>query len=364
MTLHSIYRRPLPDELVAFASEEGRRLFREALSTGHMESFFALSEQFHTQADPAFCGLGSLVVVLNALAIDPGRLWKGPWRWFSEELLDCCSPLERVREKGVSLDELACLAQCNGADVRVARGSIEALREDVVRSSRSPREPMVVASYSRRALGQTGEGHFSPIGGYHPERDLVLLLDVARFKYPPHWVPLEKLHAAMQPVDPETGAPRGWMVLTRRASASAVLFSISTKTGIDHLVRALTTDVHPKLAEATDARAAIAAFARALADAGAALEVRETVAPEHAAAADAVREALRATETHAVTSSEAVSALVLAAPDATWSALADDVRRELAALLERDRAHEALASEIRRMREQLEAVARFASRRC
>jgi hypothetical protein len=33
-------------------------------------------------------------MVLNALAIDPQRIWKGPWRWFSEELLDCCSPLE------------------------------------------------------------------------------------------------------------------------------------------------------------------------------------------------------------------------------------------------------------------------------
>lgn len=32
-----------------------------------------------------------------------------------------------------------------------------------------------------------GDGHFSPIGGYHAGRDLVLILDTARFKYPPHW---------------------------------------------------------------------------------------------------------------------------------------------------------------------------------
>jgi len=33
-------------------------------------------------------------MALNALSIDPGRVWKGPWRWFSEEMLDCCTPLE------------------------------------------------------------------------------------------------------------------------------------------------------------------------------------------------------------------------------------------------------------------------------
>ncbi len=364
MTLQSIYRRPLPEELVAFASDEGRRLFREALATGHMENFFALAEQFHTQADPAFCGLGSLVVVLNALAIDPGRLWKGPWRWFHEELLDCCSPLDRVREKGLSMDELACLAQCNGADVRVERASIDRLREDVIRAARSPREPMLVASYSRRTLGQTGDGHFSPVGGYHPERDLVLLLDVARFKYPPHWVPLAKLHAAMQPVDPESGAPRGWVVLTRRASASALVFSISTRSGVDDLVRALTLDMRPALAEAADARAAIGAFARAIGAAGDVIELREAEAPEHVRAAESVRDALRATETHRIAGDDAAAALALAAPDATWSVVGEEVRAELASLLERDRAAAALAPEIRRMREQLEALARFASRRC
>lgn len=30
-------------------------------------------------------------------------------------------------------------------------------------------------------------------GGYHAETDQVLILDVARFKYPPHWVPLKTL---------------------------------------------------------------------------------------------------------------------------------------------------------------------------
>jgi glutathione gamma-glutamylcysteinyltransferase len=63
----------------------------------------------------------------------------------------------------------------------------------------------LIVSYSRGALGQTGDGHFAPISGYHPERDLVLILDTARFKYPPHWVSLPQLFESMKAVDNSTG---------------------------------------------------------------------------------------------------------------------------------------------------------------
>jgi glutathione gamma-glutamylcysteinyltransferase len=217
MVSPSFYRRPLPDGLIGFSTAEGRALFREALEAGTLEGFFPLAEQFHTQAEPAYCGLGSLVVALNALGIDPGRLWKGPWRWFGEELLDCCVPLEVVRERGLTLDQLACLAQCNGAAARTRRASsssVEALREEVLGASGAAGGRVVIASYDRAVLGQTGQGHFSPIGGYHAPRDLALVLDVARFKYPPVWVPLARLHQAMQTTDVVTGAPRGWIELT------------------------------------------------------------------------------------------------------------------------------------------------------
>ena len=29
-----------------------------------------------------------------------------------------------------------------------------------------------------------GDGHFSPLGGYNEDKDMVLILDTARFKYP------------------------------------------------------------------------------------------------------------------------------------------------------------------------------------
>ena len=39
-------------------------------------------------------------------------------------------------------------------------------------------------------------------GGYSPKEDLVLLLEPARFKYPPFWVTVSKLLEAMRSVDP------------------------------------------------------------------------------------------------------------------------------------------------------------------
>lgn len=51
-----------------------------------------------------------------------------------------------------------------------------------------------LAAASTTRLPPAGDGHFSPIGGYSAKEDLVLILDTARFKYPPHWVPLEMLH--------------------------------------------------------------------------------------------------------------------------------------------------------------------------
>lgn len=229
----TFYRRPIPDGLVVFSSPEGKALFREALADGTMEGFFALSEQFHTQAEPAFCALGSLVVALNALAIDPGRLWKGPWRWFDESLLDCCVPLDVVAKRGVTLTELACLAECNGASATIARATdgIDALRAAILAASRSAGERVLIVGYDRRGLGQTGSGHYSPIGGYHAGTDRALLLDVARFKYPPHWVEVTRLFDAIATTDPDTGQPRGWVTLARSATPRPLFVRLGVPIG-------------------------------------------------------------------------------------------------------------------------------------
>lgn len=212
----TFHRRVLPQECIAFSSAEGRKLFTEAITTNYMHIYFPLAEQFTTQAEPAFCGLATLAMCLNALHIDPGRIWKGAWRWFSEELLDCCTPLETAKEQGISFAQFVCLARCNGAladDVRADSAlSLERFRE-IVKQACATSDEIVVLNYTRKALEQTGDGHFSPIGGYNEKGDMVLLLDVARFKYPPHWVRLPLVFEAIQRIDQSSGLPRGLVVL-------------------------------------------------------------------------------------------------------------------------------------------------------
>lgn len=222
----TFYKRPLPAELVPFSSDQGRLLFQEAMRDGTMAGYFALAEQFHTQADPSFCGLGTMVVVLNALGIDPGpqRTWKGPWRWFSEEQLDCCRSLADVQRSGLTLPEFAQLGGCNGARLAVhyaEESNVDSFRAAVREAASTPAEPHLVVSYDRGTLGQTGSGHFSPVGGYHAGRDRVLILDVARFKYPPHWVPLEALFQAMLPRDAATARSRGYVLFWRESSMAS-----------------------------------------------------------------------------------------------------------------------------------------------
>ncbi|EOD04069.1 hypothetical protein EMIHUDRAFT_221497 [Emiliania huxleyi CCMP1516] len=219
----SVFRRQLPAPLVAFSSPQGRRNFAEAMAAGQLEPYFPLSEQFVTQDEPTFCGLTTLTMVLNALNIDPRRRWRdeaGPgWRWWSDEMLpaSCTVPLEQVRAEGTTMDDFARLAVANGARVRTRYAcgeSLDSFRASLVERTTSAAATFAVTSFCRARLGQTGGGHFSPIGGYHAESDSALVLDVARFKYPPFWVPVEQLWEATLAVDEVTGRARGWFELS------------------------------------------------------------------------------------------------------------------------------------------------------
>lgn len=85
----------------------------------------------------------------------------------------------------------------------------------------------MISSYHRSLFKQTGTGHFSPIGGYHAGQDMALILDVARFKYPPHWVPLTLLWEAMNTTDEATGRLRGFMLVSRHNSSPSLLYTVS-----------------------------------------------------------------------------------------------------------------------------------------
>jgi glutathione gamma-glutamylcysteinyltransferase len=224
-TRQSFYRRPLPDSCTAFSSKNGRLIFSSALASKGLKSFFPLMEQYSTQSEPAYCGISTLVIALNAFAIDPRQTWKGPWRWYEESMLNCCLDLEEAKQKGVTLKAFSCLAVCQGIQASVYYTEEERVSENHFRETIKAAcvesegdgdglRDVVVVSYTRKTLGQTGTGHFSPIAAFDSVSDSVLILDTARFKYGAHWVPLSLLYEAMQPVDPDTGRSRGYVLLS------------------------------------------------------------------------------------------------------------------------------------------------------
>ncbi|KAA1088375.1 hypothetical protein PGT21_004160 [Puccinia graminis f. sp. tritici] len=223
----SFYQRQLPESCLSFTSDRGKALFRSALADGHLESFFPLASQLVTQHEPSFCGLATLCTVLNALGVDPKRVWKHPWRWFEQDMLDCCRPLESIRKNGITLAEFNCLARCNGLALTSRSPPIGPPEDDPIGYQKGLQEfrshvatttalssAFLVVSFCRASLGQTGTGHFSPVAGYSAEEDRVLVLDVARFKYPSYWVGLEDLYKSMIPVDPASQRPRGYTILS------------------------------------------------------------------------------------------------------------------------------------------------------
>ncbi|KAL7270596.1 hypothetical protein RUND412_006692 [Rhizina undulata] len=226
-TTPTFYMRELPRSLlVGYETKEGKELFKQALLEGGLEAFFPLN-----------CGIGTLCMILNAFKVDPAVTWKKPWRWFTQEMLDCCQPLQHVKEHGITLAEFSCLAKCNGLEATTKYAdqmfytpfldsSFEEFEQAVIDSTSSS-EQFLAVSYSRATLGQTGVGHFSPVGGYCKKNGgMVLILDVARFKYPSYWVPIKILYESLIPLDPATKQPRGYSILRKSAFPSSELGSL------------------------------------------------------------------------------------------------------------------------------------------
>jgi len=164
------------------------------------------------------------------LQIDPRRKWKSIWRWYTDELLDNCFYKNGFERAGSTLEEFVYLAECNGATATIVRpnGSIRQFEKFVQSLEREctgerqaseknfndeiPKELMAI-SYSREAVGQFGGGHFSPVAALDKETNSALMLETARYKYPPHWIPVELIFQAMLPIDSVTGKSRGYIVL-------------------------------------------------------------------------------------------------------------------------------------------------------
>ena len=71
----------------------------------------------------------------------------------------------------------------------------------------------------RKALGEERGGHISPLGAYDEKADRFLILDVARYKYPPVWVKTSDLFDAMNTTDAgNDNKTRGYVLVSGQGS--------------------------------------------------------------------------------------------------------------------------------------------------
>ena len=84
----------------------------------------------------------------------------------------------------------------------------------------------MLLNYSRQTFRQTGTGHFAAVGGYHKPNGKLLLMDTARFKYPPHWVSVDKMLQALQEIavagDGETDGDYDFFQFTLQGSRNLI----------------------------------------------------------------------------------------------------------------------------------------------
>jgi hypothetical protein len=186
-----------------------------------------LAEQFLSQANLAYCGVASAVMVLNSLAVPaPTVAGYGPYRfWTQTNVFDppasrAYVQADRVAREGMSLEQLHGLLASHGLVVERHHGeglSLEQFRNLLRRNLIDPGDRLLV-NYHRPSVGQAGGGHIAPIAAFHAPSDRVLILDVARYRYPSVWVPVVDLWQAIRTVDSSSGRSRGVLTVRRNPS--------------------------------------------------------------------------------------------------------------------------------------------------
>lgn len=217
---------PLPPQLVPLDSDEGRAIFAEARAS---RAFFPLVSRFTTQRSTSYCGVASSLMVLNALdlAAPEAREW-APFRAFTDENVfnaearRAVTPAS-VEHGGLTLEQLSHLLRSNGAEVtpvHAEAGSLDAFRREAAADLAAPGR-YVLVDFLRTELGQDFGAHWSPLAAYSEKTDRFLVLDVARFRYPPSWARAEDLWRAMATRDLDSGHSRGYLRVAKAAGAPA-----------------------------------------------------------------------------------------------------------------------------------------------
>jgi hypothetical protein len=202
-------------DLIYLNSTAGTNLL---LKSDFNKQFFSVMPYVTTEEIETFCGAASMASVLNSLPTKnrPVVPQFSPYHYFTQDSLfieatDKIISKEKVATGGLTLDQLRQFLEVWSANPTIHYGSALSLPQfrNLITSTLSNPNQRIIVNFDRKGLGQIGHGHFSPIGAYDSKSDSVLILDVAKYKYPPVWTKTSDLFAAIQGIDSTSGKSRG-----------------------------------------------------------------------------------------------------------------------------------------------------------
>src|SRR5271170_3709958 len=113
---------PLPGNLTDLNSDEGERYF---LESGALATYFPIADNFVTQKTQAYCGVASIVMVLNTAGVPaPTSPEYQPYHVFTQdnvlnERTDAVLPREVLARQGTTLDQLGGLLGLHPVTIEV-----------------------------------------------------------------------------------------------------------------------------------------------------------------------------------------------------------------------------------------------------
>ncbi|MEO1068463.1 MAG: phytochelatin synthase family protein [Cyanobacteria bacterium J06638_6] len=208
---------PLPEDLTPLTESEGQVLLQNSEAKA---DFVPLTSHFVTQDNQAFCGVASVVMMLNALGVPAPLAPEWDRAYFTQENVfndqtEAIIGRDTIARQGLTLAELAGILEIYPVQAEIYYGSDVSLAEfrDLIRTNLETSGNYVVINYLRRAIGQERGGHISPLAAYDADTDQFLILDVSRYKYPPVWVQAETLWQSVNTVDSVSSMTRGFLLV-------------------------------------------------------------------------------------------------------------------------------------------------------
>jgi hypothetical protein len=216
-----------PKTHVPLCSEEGQKIFLEAITKPSMNSYWKLSQNHETQITPSYCGIASTVMVLNSIETTkpsrPFSSYMSTYPFFDQTNVFQTDEQKAFQatasKRGMAFKDLeSFLGTFDGVNVK----AIRALDTDKktffkeIKEALSSKNTYIILYYDRAKVNEEGSWHISPVGGYSANSESFLRMDVARVKYENAWIPADELWKSVNCGTPVIGYDGGIMIVSER----------------------------------------------------------------------------------------------------------------------------------------------------